>query len=232
MSVVFTYTFKAPVLLDNQLQICWADDSQIKKGQEISSTTKTAIDSRKPQPKYNDTNNIKQNSMNYVLYEDKVSITFEWTDDDGITQDDLDVYKKYLQDQKETWTWTEDFSNKTAKAEYTYAGENNDWGEFPFKYFLDTSTIKMVAETDNTKLLCIIKNDADTNYNIRQRDIPAGSTITINKPDSSVCYVLFSQPVEINGSAFDKYTQKKLTSASVNVKNTGEIPCKVLQYYR
>ena len=67
MSVVFTYKFNAPVLLDNQLQICWANDSAIKKGDEISSTTKTVIDSRKPQPRYNDTNNIKQNSMNYVL---------------------------------------------------------------------------------------------------------------------------------------------------------------------
>ena len=71
----------------------------IKKGDEISSTTKTVIDSRKPQPRYNDTNNIKQNSMNYVLYEGKVSITFEWTDDDGITEDDLNVYQKYLEDQ-------------------------------------------------------------------------------------------------------------------------------------
>ena len=51
MSVVFTYKFNAPVLLDNQLQICWANDSAIKKGDEISSTTKTVIDSRKTQPK-------------------------------------------------------------------------------------------------------------------------------------------------------------------------------------
>tara|TARA_Y100000816_G_scaffold40654_1_gene25515 strand:+ start:1798 stop:2496 length:699 start_codon:yes stop_codon:yes gene_type:complete len=232
MSVVFTYKFKAPVLLDNQLQICWSDDSIMQKDNEISSTTKTVIDSRKPQPKYNDTNNIKQNSMNYVLYEGKVSITFEWTDDDGITEDDLNVYQKYLEDQSETWTWTADFANKTAKAEATYLGENNDWGEFPFKYFLDTSTIKMVAEENNTKLLCIIKSNADTDYTIRQRDIPIGETITIDKPTSSICYVLFSQPVEINGSAFDKYTQKKLTSSSVSAKNTGTIPCKVLQYYR
>ena len=232
MSVVFTYKFKAPVLLDNQLQICWSDDSIMQKDNEISSTTKTVIDSRKPQPKYNDTNNIKQNSMNYVLYEGKVSITFEWTDDDGITEDDLNVYQKYLEDQSETWTWTADFVNKTAKVECTYLGENNAWGEFPFKYFLDTSTIKMVAEENNTKLLCIIKSNADTDYTIRQRDIPIGETITIDKPTSSICYVLFSQPVEINGSAFDKYTQKKLTSSSVSAKNTGTIPCKVLQYYR
>ena len=52
MSVVFTYKFKAPVLLDNQLQICWSDDSIMQKDNEISSTTKTVIDSRKPQPKW------------------------------------------------------------------------------------------------------------------------------------------------------------------------------------
>ena len=75
------------------------------------------------------------------------------------------------------------------------------------------------------------RKNIEDNYKIRQLDIAVNGTTKIDKPICSTCYVLFSQSVEINGTTLPKHSQKRLENNELNVKNLGDIPCKVIQYY-
>tara|TARA_R100000742_G_C4278432_1_gene101231 strand:- start:1381 stop:2079 length:699 start_codon:yes stop_codon:yes gene_type:complete len=231
MSYIFTYPFKEAVLLDNKLNICWADEEKVEKGNEISAPNRIEIDTRFQKKKLNEVNNIRENSNNYILYRGTLKLTFTWTDEDNIDSNDLDVYESYLESEVESWNYTRDLVNKTFTAELTYLGENDTWGEFPLKYFLDTSGIKFEAGDNNMGMLCVLRKNIEDNYKIRQLDIAVNGTTKIDKPICSTCYVLFSQSVEINGTTLPKHSQKRLENNELNVKNLGDIPCKVIQYY-
>lgn len=230
--ITFTVPFKSGVNLDGLLQMSIPDTDNVKKGQEISTQGKYRIDKRIPLAKYNDTNNIKKNVQNYILTKGKISVLYNWINEDNITENDLNVYEEYLNNEPESWDFTRDFENKTFKQTYAYNGENSSWGDIPCSYLLDTTNISLVVEEDNTSLVCITKYTSDDNWSARQIDIQPNKTFDVERPKSDLCYIIFTQDVEVNGNPLSQWSYKKLLKNNITVKNRGSIPCKVIQYYK
>ena len=208
--ITFTYPFKSGTTVDELLQISIPDTDNVKKGQELTTQGKYRIDKRIPLVKYNDTNNIKKNVQNYILTKGKISVLYNWIDEDNITENDLNVYEEYLTNQPDSWSFTRDFENKTFKQTYTYNGENSSWGDIPCSYILDTTNTSIIIEEDNTDLICIIKYNSDDNWTARQIDIQVNETLNVEKPESSLCYIIFTQDVEVDGNSLSQWSCKTI----------------------
>lgn len=232
MTVISTVPFNETYskVLDNNLQICVSENTKI--GQELSRTKLY----EKVQPDLHSTllngkENVTANGQNYILTEGKKSITWEW-DDEPITESDLDELSTYINSLDETVQIFRDFENKTYKVTFEYLGENSSWNPIPFAYGLKVDTVKLKIEEDDSVLFCIQRKNDITNWNIRHIDLSPDQVFDVEKIGSNICYVLFSQEVDVGGTSISKHDCKKQTTASIKVTNTSSKPCKIIQIYK
>ena len=66
---------------------------------------------------------------------------------------------------------------------------------------------------------------------MKHKDIQPEETTTVTK-QGNTDYVVFTDDVEINGTASTGIVAKKLESNSVEVKNVSTTPCKIFHYYK
>ena len=69
-------------------------------------------------------------------------------------------------------------------------------------------------------------------WNIRNIDIPATTTKSLDRPDCTNCYMVFCKEVSIGETVIEKWAVRNIESASVDVTNNNPEPCKVVQYYK
>tara|TARA_R100001443_G_scaffold112332_1_gene125808 strand:- start:156 stop:854 length:699 start_codon:yes stop_codon:yes gene_type:complete len=232
MTVTKTILFDSEYvkLLDNNLELSVSKNTKV--GNELSRTKLVEM----VQPDLHSTllngkENVTTNGQNYILTEGKKSITWEW-DEEPITESDLDELTTYINSLDETVQIFRDFENKTYKVTFEYLGENSSWNPISFAYGLKVHKAKVKIEQDDSILFCIQRKNNITDWNIRHIDLSPGQVFDVEKIESNVCYVLFSQAVSVGGTAVDKHECRKQTSASIEVTNTSSKPCKVIQIYK
>ena len=113
-----------------------------------------------------------------------------------------------------------------------YTGENSSWNPITFKYGLKCGKAGFTLDTDNSVVICIQRQNNISEWNIRQIDLSPGQVFDAEKIGDNVCYVIFSQTVDVNGTTIDQYSCRNQTSSSIQITNTSDKPCKIIQVYR
>jgi len=219
--------------LDNEMQFSFTNAT--KNGDFISRTQ--LIES--PDPRYHqehETNpKIFKNSMAHAFTSGSFRVTQWWSDEDNITESDLDEFEALIKTQINCEV-VRDLENKKLIINYTYDGTdpNNDtWSEPSFNYLLNVGKAEIKITQDNSDIACVVRVDKnDAAWKVRQKDIPANATVAIDKPDCELCYTVFTKEVYIGDTKFDKWTTKKQTTSSIDVTNKNDVAVKVLQYYK
>ncbi len=227
-SVPFDDTYSKT--LDNNLTLSVSKNA--KQGNEISRTKlyeKAHADLHSTL--LNGNENITVNGQSHILIEGKMSAFWEW-DDEAITESDLDDFSAYINSLDETVQIFRDFDNKKYKVTFEYLGENSSWNPVNFKYGLKCNIAGITIDEDDSVLLCIQRKNSITDWDMRQRDLSPGQVFDVEKIGSNVCYIFFSQAVDVDGTSISKHECKKQTSASIKVTNTSSKPCKIIQVYK
>lgn len=223
-------TFQFIAQLDDNLQIQVADKTMA--GAEVSRTELSeALHSDLHSTLLNENENITVNGQSHILTEGKLTAFWEWGSE-PITESDLDELTEYYNSVSETVEIFKDFSNKKYKATMEYTGENSTWNPITYKYGLKCGRAGFTLDTDNSVVFCIQRKNNISDWNIRQIDLSAGQVFDVEKIGDNICYILFSQTVDANGTVVDKYSCRHQTSTSIQITNTSNKPCKIIQVYR
>ena len=231
MTVILKPQFKFIEQLDDGLQISVADNT--KTGDEISRTELSEmLHPELHSTLLNGNENITVNGQSHILTEGKMTAFWEW-DSEPITEKDLDELTEYFEDSvSETVEITRDFNNKKYKATFEYAGENSNWKPIIFKYGLKCGKQGLTLDKDKSVLFCIQRKSNIADWEIRQIDLSVGQVYDAEKIGNNICYILFSQTVDVGGTTIDKYSCRHQTSESIKITNTSDKPCKIIQIYR
>ena len=230
MTRILTPTFEFIAQLDDNLQISIADNT--KEGDEISRTELSEmLHPDLHTTLLNGNENITVNGQSHILTEGKMSAFWEW-DSEPITESDLDELSAYLNSVSETVQIFRDFENKKYKATFEYLGENSNWNPIIFKYGLKCGKAGLTLDKDESVLFCIQRKNYIADWQIRQIDLSVGQVFNAEKIGDNICYTLFSQTVDVGGTTIPKYSCRNQTSASIQITNTSDKPCKIIQVYR
>ena len=230
MTIKLTFTFKFIEQIDDNLQISIADKTVA--GDEVSRTKLSeALHFDLHSTLLNENENITVNGQSHILTEGKLTAFWEW-DSEPITESDLDELTEYYNSVSETVEIVKDFENKKYKATMEYTGENSNWNPITFKYGLKCGKAGFTLDTDDSVLFCIQRMNNITDWNIRQIDLNVGQIFNAEKIGDNICYTIFSQSVDVDGTTIDKYSCKNQTSSSIQITNTSDKPCKIIQVYR
>ena len=107
-------------------------------------------------------------------------------------------------------------TNKKFTFSYEYSQTYNTLSERPYLYALAVDHALMRAAVDDTRILCILTDGVSYDANVL--DIPVGETKTVSQQGTEN-YIFFTKAASIGSNDIAEATVKKLTSASVDVKN-------------
>lgn len=224
------------VLYDDNLEFCFTQDT--KQGQSNYRFEYDGMDEPSQMDLLNDNPNIvswdyvRDGAFQNILTEGSCTLEFKWTENENITQSDLDEYETYLLSQL-NWNITKDLDNKTFTASYIYDAPFTEWSPAPVAYLLKTPEIKLTLDSDNSEILCCSRKMEDwSGWNIRNIDIPATTTKSLDRPDCTNCYMVFCKEVSIGETVIEKWAVRNIESASIDITNNNTEPCKVVQYYK
>mgnify|MGYP001268139228 FL=1 len=230
MTRILTPSFRFIAQLEDNLQVSVSKNT--KAGDEVSRTELSEVlHSELHSALLNENANITVNGQSHILTEGKLTAFWEWNSE-PITESDLDELTGYYNSLSETVEIVKDFENKKYKATMEYTGENSSWNTIAFKYGLKCGKAGFTLDTDNSVVICIQRQNNVSEWNIRQIDLSPGQVFDAEKIGNNVCYVIFSQTVDVNGTTIDQYSCRNQTSSSIKITNTSDKPCKIIQVYR
>ena len=230
MTRIRTPSFTSIGQFDNNLQIHVADNTTA--GDEISRTELSEVlHFDLHSTLLNGNENITENGQSHILTEGKLSAFWEWTSE-PITESDLDELSAYFSSVSETVQIFRDFDNKKYRATFTYASDNSNWNPITFKYGLKCGKAGFTLDTDNSVIFCIQRKNDVEDWNIRQIDLNVGQVFNAEKIGENICYTVFSQAVNVNGTTIPKYSCRNQTSDSIKITNTSNKTCKIIQIYK
>tara|TARA_R110002050_G_scaffold249912_2_gene387789 strand:+ start:777 stop:1469 length:693 start_codon:yes stop_codon:yes gene_type:complete len=230
MTMTLKPKFKFIHQLDDNIQISAAYNT--KAGDEISRTELSEILHPDLHSEFfNNNENITVNGQSHILTEGKLTAFWEW-DSEPITESDLDELTEYYNSVSETVEIFKDFDNKKYKATMEYTGENSNWNPITYKYGLKCGKAGFTLDTDNSVIFCIKRTNSVADWNIRQIDLRVGQVYEAEKIGDNICYIIFSQSVDVGGISIPKYSCRNQTSSSITITNISDKPCKIIQIYK
>ena len=229
MTVTIKPNFKL-IAQFSDLQISVADTT--KAGDEVSRTKLSeSAHSVLHSTLLNNNPNITVNGQSHILTDGILTAFWEW-DSEPITQNDLDQLSAYYNSVSETVQIFQDLNNKKYKVTMQYTGENSNWNPITFKYGLKCGKAGFTLDTDDSVVICIQRNAHIEDWNIRQVDLDDGQIFDVEKIGEDICYTIFSQRVDVDGTTIDKYSCRNQTSEKIKVTNLSNKPCKIIQIYK
>lgn len=179
---------------------------------------------------YLDNYKIQKNLNNYIMLSGKIKATYEWQDDENISQQDIDkileINKSYSEEDSATHT----VKNNSYSYSGSYNGDVSSWSDRSYEYELASSVAKVESLEDDTIMLCTLTKEYG--WKIKNIDIPPNKTVTYTKEDDTT-YLLTCDTCEVtveeNTHTFDKYDVKKLTKDNeYSIKNVSNKICKAV----
>ncbi len=179
---------------------------------------------------YLDNYKIQKNLNNYILLNGKIKVSYEWQNDENISQQDVD---KILEINK-LYSEEDSVVHTVADNSYSYVGVYNgdvaEWSNRSFEYELASSVAKIESIEADTVVLCTITKEYG--WKIKNIDIPPNETVTYTKEDA-ITYLLTCDTCEVtiedNTHTFNQYDIKKLTKDNeYSIKNISDKICKAI----
>lgn len=179
-----------------------------------------------------DNNKIHKRLNKLIFVEGKIKVTYQWEDDEGITQDDVNQWKSLMESNNPEHTLsvcTE--TDNSISYEIEYPNVLNDWTPISISWELKCNRASIEVMQDNTNIFCILNNSVDVK--LKSIDIPAGETKELNQ----ACYVYFSQNCEITKEdskvihTIPKQSLKKLKNEKRIIKNIADTTATLVMIY-
>ena len=239
MSLIFTAKIGLVKKLDKNLQISFGyhdlDPDLNKTGALLYRTTKedrAHIELKKIT--HPDSNKICMNNMNYTLCKGKLKAMWKWSEEDEITENDINIFKAYHENLtcSSMFNFNYDMAARTCHIDIEYAPTFTDWEEQPMIWDLDTTQGGLEWKSDDVEMLCMMRIADVTAWDIIQRDLLPGEETTVEKSGNE-CYVINTNYALVNNTKeVEKVDGLKLVSDSAVYKNISSEPQKILKYYK
>ena len=238
MSTFFTAAFKFVDQLDDNLQLSFAyndyDPQNNITGAKLQRDTKVDRAHQELKTVHPDSNKICVNGMSYFLIKGKIRATWKWNDEEDITEDDVKVFKAYHESLPVAPMFDIDYDmdEKQFTIDIEYAPHVTDWSEMHCIYDIDSHFASIEFLSDDVELLCMIRKNNVTDWQIEQRDLLPGEEVTVTKSGTD-CYVVNTNDVLINDTTeYQRIQGVMLTSDTAKYKNTSSSPQKIIKYYK
>ena len=178
-------------------------------------------------------NKIQKSLNNYMFMKGKLKVCYEWTDDEGITQETTEKFWEIQSNNPEhphATTFKE--SNKCGFT-LDYGGYVTSWTNRSLEWELATNKAYLEALQDNTVVICAMGTTYSWSY--KNIDLPSQQTTTFNK-EGEICYLLTGNDSEVTVGEtthiFSKYDCKKLSSSACSIKNVSDETSRIIAIYK
>ena len=166
---------------------------------------------------------------NYFLLEGSVKVRYEWQEGDNFQDSNIDTFivesEKHPEHHRCTYETGSGYMQGTAVLGTTPC----DWKTSPVSYEPDNSKTILEIMEDDTRILCPMQYEKG--WSFLKADVSPGASIAATKSGDK-CYIVFGQNCSIDDQTVTKNTVKKLTSASVTIKNESEKLCRLVKIYK
>ena len=238
MTVNFTTDFKFIEQLDDNLQLSFVynehNPEKNKTGalmQRDSKDDRVHMELKSVHP---DSDKICINGMTYVLIKGKIKATWKWNDEDGVTEDDINVFKAYHENLPcaAMFEINYDMETKQFTIDIEYSPHYTEWDAQPCIYDIDSHFASIEFLSDDVELICIMRRNNITDWQVEQIDLLPDQEITVNKSGTD-CYIVNTNDVLINDTTeFERIKGVMLTSNTAKYKNTSTSPQKLIKCYK
>lgn len=182
---------------------------------------------------FDETNKMFKRPNRMICIQGSIEIVSSWTTED-IQASDIDKIKELwaadkIRSGNFTETATEDaILAKKLSMTYDFGYDYDELAPMSRRWVLATP-IKGKATSDNTRIFCMLTEKS--NYELKVLDVLPNQTKTLTKTEGkTLSYVFFSQECSVKNNTVvcEQYSVKKLTSESIDIKNLGSIPARLI----
>ena len=125
-----------------------------------------------------------------------------------------------------------DMDAKEFTIDIDYTPSFIDWEDQPCIYDIDSYFASIEFLSDDVELLCVMRKNNVTDWQVKQTDLLPEQEITVNKSGTD-CYVISTNDILINDTTeYERIKGIMLTSGSAKYKNISASPQKILKFYR
>lgn len=238
MTVNFTTDFKFIEQLDDNLQLSFVynehNPEKNKTGALMQRDSKDDRVHKELKTVHPESDKICINGMTYILIKGKIKATWKWTDEDGITEDDINVFKTYHENLtcSPMFDINYDMEAKQFTINIEYSPHYTYWDAQPCIYDIDSHFASIEFLSDDVELICVMRKKNITDWQVEQMDVLPDQEITVNKSGND-CYVINTNNVLVNDTTeYERIKGVMLTSNSARYKNTSSSPQKIIKFYK
>jgi len=166
---------------------------------------------------------------NYFLLEGSVKVRYEWQDGDNFQDSDVETFRIESEKHPEHLRCNYQHGSGWMEGTAVLGDTPCDWKESPVTYEPDNSKTTLEIMEDGTRILCPMQYEKG--WSFLKADVSPGASIAATKSGDK-CYIVFGQNCSIGDQTITKNTVKKMTSASVTIKNESEKLCRLIKIYK
>jgi len=225
-----------PVLLgvyDNELSVALFQPSV---GQIYGRDTIENVHHAKGAPEDHPTlSNVIKNTNGHVFFKGAYQFEWEWNPGE-VTEEEMDSYIAEVLPAiiNPSVSFTKDVENNKLIMSMTSADmQVSGWAGQLVQWHPKAPKALIRSMSDDCQFVCVTRlNDTYNDYTFDQTTIEPGHTLEISRPDSSVCYVMFSDHVTKDTTTLLSKKMYKMTSQTLSVTNNTQERVRVLRYYK
>ena len=235
MVLKFTTKLAKIINLDNKIQITVLTGNNKDVIERTKFEEITHFDKIVYHPK---NNKLYERTNSYVLLNGTIKIQFDISEEDNITNADIDILNASMQLETTYSDTIIETSPTQISATYKELHKSNGWDILPLAYEIKCNKSSVNYLEDNTELFCLTNLDMQE---IRTISIQANEEVTLNKPEivqeqGATCYLFVAETSQITSGEvvkdLPKYGTIKVKSNIVKIKNTSNKPMKAIVVYK
>ena len=177
--------------------------------------------------------NIIKNKSGHVFL--KGSFSFEWEWPEGnIAEQDLDNYISLVNNMTDLMPCTiQKGTNKITMIMSDVNYQITDWSAQTPQWHPKAPLCTLTATSNESEFVCVTRlNGTYSNYTFEQRTIEPGETLELVRPDSTTCYLMFSDHVLNETNVLLSKKLYKVTSPVLQITNNQTDRIRIMRYYK
>jgi hypothetical protein len=179
--------------------------------------------------------NVIRNTAGHVYIAGTFRIEFVWPAGD-VTEREMDDYIDLIDSYKVPKGYfdvSKDFENNMIVVDMTQPNPPvTEWSSYLVPWLPAAPKVSLYNTSQDSEFICVTRlNGTYNDYTFDHRTIEVGDTLRVDRPKSSVCYVIFTQDVMGSKRLISKKAYK-LSSDEISITNDGTERVSVLRYYK
>lgn len=227
MSIENTFTFSEPVLYYGKFRVSTALNQEAGSYYQRDTLADHGVYSADNQ--HPTIEGVQRANLVHAITGGTAIQKYQWDEETIISNEDVDSFIGLIADTGAS----HERADATVTLTYTYEGADQPWKDWQAAWGLKSAISRLEAGEGGLSFVCVTHAQDDVQDWTRQHgDIEAGGSFAFEKPVCEECYLLFSQPVTLDGNVIAPNKIYKVTSGQISIVNPTEEPCKVLRFYK